>query len=132
VADVVAGNLPLMFANVGNVRGLVQSGKLKALGVTSARRLAQFPDAPALSELLPGFESSAWFGLFGPAKMPADVVKRVSDAARAAVRAETMRRRLEADAGTPVGNSPEEFAAFVRADVPRWAKLVKYSGATPD
>lgn len=132
VADVVAGNLPLMFANVGNVRGLIQSGKLKALGVTSARRLAQFPDAPALSEVLPGFESSAWFGLFGPAKMPADVVKRVSDAARAAVRAETMRRRLEADAGTPVGNSPEEFAAFVRADVPRWAKLVKYSGATPD
>jgi tripartite-type tricarboxylate transporter receptor subunit TctC len=132
VADVVAGNLPLMFANVGNVRGLIQSGKLKALGVTSARRLAQFPDAPALSEVLPGFESSAWFGLFGPARMPADVVKRVSDAARAAVRAETMRRRLEADAGTPVGNSPEEFAAFVRADVPRWAKLVKYSGATPD
>ena len=132
VADVVAGNLPLMFANVGNVRGLIQSGKLKALGVTSARRLAQFPDAPALSEVLPGFESSAWFGLFGPARMPADVVKRVSDSARAAVRAETMRRRLEADAGTPVGNSPEEFAAFVRADVPRWAKLVKYSGATPD
>jgi tripartite-type tricarboxylate transporter receptor subunit TctC len=64
--------------------------------------------------------------------MPAEVVKRVSDAARAAVRAETMRRRLEADAGTPVGNAPEEFAAFVRADVPRWAKLVKYSGATPD
>jgi tripartite-type tricarboxylate transporter receptor subunit TctC len=132
VADVVAGNLPLMFANVGNVRGLVQSGKLKALGVTSARRLPQFPDAPAIAEVLPGFESSAWFGLFGPAKMPAEVVRRISDAARAAVRAEAMRKRLEADAGTPVGNSPEEFAAFVRADVPRWAKLVKYSGATPD
>ena len=132
VADVVAGNLPLMFANVGNVRSLVQAGKLKALGVTSARRLPQFPDVPALAEVLPGFESSAWFGLFGPAKMPPDVVKRISDAARAAVRAETMRRRLEGDAGTPVGNSPEEFAAFVRADVPRWARLVKYSGATPD
>ncbi|MFM7533739.1 MAG: tripartite tricarboxylate transporter substrate binding protein [Rubrivivax sp.] len=132
VADVVSGNLPLMFANVGNVRGLVQSGKLKALGVTSARRLPQFPDAPAIAEVLPGFESSAWFGLFGPAKMPADVVKRISDAARAAVRAEAMRRRLEGDAGTPVGNSPEEFAAFVRADVPRWARLVQYSGATPD
>ena len=132
VADVVAGNLPLMFANVGNVRGLVHSGKLRALGVTSAKRLPQFPDAPAIAEVLPGFESSAWFGLFGPAKMPADVVKRISDAARAAVRAEAMRKRLEADAGTPVGNAPEEFAAFVRADVPRWARLVKYSGATPD
>jgi tripartite-type tricarboxylate transporter receptor subunit TctC len=132
VADVVAGTLPLMFANVGNVRGLVQTGKLKALGVTSAKRLPQFPDAPAIAEVLPGFESSAWFGLFGPAKMPPDIVKRISDAARAAVRAETMRRRLEGDAGTPVGNAPEEFAAFVRTDVPRWAKLVKYSGATPD
>jgi tripartite-type tricarboxylate transporter receptor subunit TctC len=132
VADVVAGTLPLMFANVGNVRGLVQTGKLKALGVTSAKRLPQFPDAPAIAEVLPGFESSAWFGLFGPAKMPPDIVKRISDAARAAVRAETMRRRLEGDAGTPVGNAPDEFAAFVRTDVPRWAKLVKYSGATPD
>jgi tripartite-type tricarboxylate transporter receptor subunit TctC len=132
VADVVAGTLPLMFANVGNVRGLVQTGKLKALGVTSAKRLPQFPDAPAIAEVLPGFESSAWFGLFGPAKMSPDIVKRISDAARAAVRAETMRRRLEGDAGTPVGNAPEEFAAFVRTDVPRWAKLVKYSGATPD
>jgi tripartite-type tricarboxylate transporter receptor subunit TctC len=132
VADVVAGTLPLMFANVGNVRGLVQTGKLKALGVTSAKRLPQFPDAPAIAEVLPGFESSAWFGLFGPAKMSPDIVKRISDAARAAVRAETMRRRLEGDAGTPVGNAPDEFAAFVRTDVPRWAKLVKYSGATPD
>ncbi|MEY3475472.1 MAG: hypothetical protein RL087_1930, partial [Pseudomonadota bacterium] len=61
-----------------------------------------------------------------------DLVRRVSDAARAAVRAEAMRKRLEGDAGTPVGNAPEEFAAFVKADVPRWAQLVKYSGATPD
>ena len=132
VADVVSGNLPLMFANVGNVRSLVQTGRLKALGVTSAKRLPQFPDAPAIAEVLPGFESSAWFGLFGPAKMPPDLVRRISDAARAAVRGETMRRRLEADAGSPVGNAPEEFAAFVRADVPRWARLVKYSGATPE
>jgi len=132
VADVVAGNVPLMFANVGNVRSLVQSGRLKALGVTSPRRLPQFPDAPAIAEVLPGFESNAWFGLFGPAKMPPELVRRVSDAARAAVRADAMRKRLEGDAGTPVGNAPEEFAAFVKADVPRWAQLVKYSGATPD
>jgi tripartite-type tricarboxylate transporter receptor subunit TctC len=132
VADVVAGNLPLMFANVGNVRSLIQAGKLRALGVTSPARLAQFPDVPAIAEVLPGFESNAWFGLFGPARMPAELVRRTSEAARAAVRGETMRRRLEADAGTPVGNTPEEFAAFVRADVPRWARLVKYSGATPD
>ena len=132
VADVVAGNVPLMFAAVGNARGLVQAGKLRALGVTSAARLPQFPDVQAIGEVLPGFESSAWFGLFGPAKMQPDLVKRVSDAARAAVATDAMKKRLEADGGTPVGNAPDEFARFVAADVPRWAKLVKYSGAKPD
>ena len=132
IADVVAGNVPLMFAAVGNARSLVQSGRLKALGVTSPKRLPQFPDAPAIAEVLPGFESSAWFGLFGPAKMPPDVTKRIADAARAAIATESMRKRLEADGGTPVGNTPEEFAAFVRADVPRWAQLVRYSGAKPE
>lgn len=132
IADVVAGNVPLMFAAVGNARSLIAAGKLKALGVTSRTRLPQLPAVPAIAEVLPGFESSAWFGLFGPARMAPDVVQRISDAARGAVRSEALRKRLEADAGVPVGNAPEEFAAFVKADVPRWAKLVRYSGAKPD
>ena len=132
IADVVAGNLPLMFAAVGNARSLIAAGKLRALGVTSPQRLPQLPEVPAIAEVLPGFESSAWFGLFGPAKMAPELVKRISDAARAAVLSEAMRKRIEADGGTPVGNTPEAFAAFVKADVPRWARLVKYAGATPD
>ena len=132
IADVVAGNVPLMFAAVGNARQLIAAGKLRALAVTSARRLPQLPDVPALAEVLPGFESSAWFGLFGPARMAPELARRLSDAARAAIQGEAMRRRLEADAGEPVGNTPEEFAAFVKADVPRWARLVRYSGATPE
>jgi tripartite-type tricarboxylate transporter receptor subunit TctC len=132
IADVVAGNVPLMFAAVGNARSLVAAGRLKVLGVTSPTRLAQFPDAPAIAEVLPGYESSAWFGLFGPARMPADVTQRFSDAARAAIRGEGLKKKLEADAATPVGNTPAEFAAFVKADVPRWAALVRYSGATPE
>lgn len=132
IADVVAGNVPLMFAAVGNARALIAAGKLKPLGVTSRARLPQLPQVPAIAEVLPGFESSAWFGLFGPAKMVTDLVQRISDAARAAVRSEALRKRLEADAGVPVGNAPDEFAAFVKADVPRWAKLVRYSGAQPD
>ena len=132
VADVVAGSVPLMFAAVGNTRGLVEAGKLRALGVTSAARLPQFPDVPAIAEVLPGFESSAWFGLFGPAKMAPDLVKRISDAARAAVATDAMKKRLAADGGTAVGNAPDEFARFVAADVQRWAKLVKYAGAKPE
>ncbi len=132
VADVVAGNVPLMFAAVGNARSLVAAGKLKALGVTSPQRLAQWPDVPAIAETLPGFESSAWFGLFGPAQMASELVARISDAARAAVQGEGMRKRIEGDGGTPVGNAPGAFAAFVKADVPRWAQLVRYSGAKPE
>ncbi len=132
VADVLAGNVPLMFAAVGNVRSLVAAGRLKALAVTSSQRLAQMPDVPTMAETLPGFESSAWFGLFGPPKLAPDLVKRISDAARTAVKSDGMRRRIESDGGTPVGNAPDEFAAFVKADVPRWARLVRYSGAAPD
>lgn len=132
IADVVAGNVPLMFAAVGNSRALVAAGKLRALGLSAPRRLPQWPDVPAIAETLPGFESSAWFGLFGPARMAPELVKRLSDAARAALQLEPMRKRLEADGATPVGNAPEEFARFVKADVPRWAQLVRYSGAKPE
>ncbi len=132
VADVVAGNLPLMFSPLLNTRGLIQAGKLRLLGVTSPKRLPQFPDWPAIAETLPGYQSQAWFGLFGPARMAPDLVRRISDAARTAVRSDNIRRRLEGDAAQAVASSPEDFAAFVKADIPRWAELVRYAGATPD
>ena len=132
VADVVAGNVPLMFAPVVNTRALIQAGKLKALGVTSPQRLPQFPDVMAIAEALPGFESRAWFGLFGPAKMPGELVQRISDAARAAMKGDAIRKRLEQDAAEAVASSPEEFARFVKADIARWAPLVQRSGATPE
>ena len=132
VADVVAGNVPLMFAPVVNTRALIRAGRLKALGVTSPQRLPQFPDVMAIAEALPGFESRAWFGLFGPAKMPGELVQRISDAARAAMKGDAIRKRLEQDAAEAVASSPEEFARFVKADIARWAPLVQRSGATPE
>jgi tripartite-type tricarboxylate transporter receptor subunit TctC len=132
IADVMAGHVPLMFAAVGNARSLIQSGKLRALGVTSTQRLPQLPGVPAISEVVSGFESSAWFGLFGPAKMAPQLAKSIADAARLATQTEGFRKRLEADAAQAVGNSSEEFAAFVKSDIARWAKLVKYSGAKPE
>lgn len=132
VADVVAGNVPLMFAPVVNTRALIQAGKLKALGVTSLKRLPQFPDVMAIAEALPGFESRAWFGLFGPAKMAPDLVQRISDAARTAMKSDTIRKRLEQDAAEAVASSPEDFSRFVKADIARWAPLIQRSGATPE
>ena len=132
VQDVLAGQVELMFAAVGNVQQHLRAGKLKALGVTSPHRLAALPDVPAMADTLPGFESSAWFGLFGPAKMAPDLLRTWSDAARAAVQSPDVRRRIEAEGATAVGNSPQDFARFVVADITRWREVVKFSGAKPE
>lgn len=132
IQDVIAGQVELMFAAIGNAQAQVKAGKLKALGVTSAKRLPSFPDVPAIAEVLPGYESSAWFGLFGPARMAPELSKRISDAARQAIAAPEVRRRLDAEGAQAVGNSPEEFSKFVQGEIQRWARVVKFSGAKPE
>lgn len=132
VQDVLAGQVQLMFAAVGNVQQHIKAGKLKALGVTSARRLPEFPDLPAIAETLPGYESSAWFGLFGPAHMPPEVTRRIADAARQTIGEPAMRKRFDSEGVIPVGNTPEQFAPFVQSEIKRWAQVVKYSGARPE
>ncbi|HET7835663.1 tripartite tricarboxylate transporter substrate binding protein [Variovorax ginsengisoli] len=132
VQDVLAGQVQLMFAAVGNVQQHIKAGKLKALGVTSAKRLPEFPDLPAIAETLPGYESSAWFGLFGPARMPAETTRRLADAARQAIAEPAMRKRFDSEGVIAVGNTPEQFGPFVQSEIKRWAQVVKYSGARPE
>ncbi len=132
IQDVIAGQVDLMFAPLVNTLPQIRAGRLKALGVTSKQRLTQLPDVPAIAEVLPGYESSAWFGLFGPARMDPALTKRLSDAARQAVQNPDVRRRLETDGATAVGNAPEEFGRFVQAEIERWGKVVRYSGAKPE
>ena len=132
IQDVLAGQVEMMFANVGNAHAHLKAGKLKALGVTSPKRLPGFPEVPAIAEALPGYQSNAWFGLFGPGRMDAELAKRISDAARQAIAAPDVQRRIASEGATPVGNSPDEFARFVHAEIQRWAKVVKYSGAKPE
>ncbi len=132
VQDVLAGQVNLMFAAVGNVQQHIRAGKLKALGVTSRQRLSALPDVPAISDTLLGFESNAWFGLLGPAKMSPELVRTWSEAARAAVHQTDVRQRIEAEGATVIGNSPQEFARFVVADIARWREVVKFSGAKPE
>ena len=132
VQDVLAGQVELMFAAVGNVQQHIRAGKLKALGVTSSTRLQAMPEVPTIAETLPGYESSAWFGLFGPARMPTELTRRLSDAARAAVHTPEVRKRIEHEGATPVGNSPEAFAKFVDSEIHRWGAVVRYAGAKPE
>jgi tripartite-type tricarboxylate transporter receptor subunit TctC len=132
LTDVLAGQVDLMFISTVTGMQQVKAGKLRAYGVTSARRLPAFPDIPAISEVVKGFESNAWFGVFGPAGLPADITRVLNDAVVKAVNSPELKKRLEAEGALPVGNSPAEFAAFVREDLKRWGPVVKYSGAKPE
>lgn len=132
IQDVLAGQVELMFANIGNAQQYIATGKLKALGVTSLKRLTAFPDVPSIAETLPGFESSAWFGLFAPARLSAEMTKKLSEASILAIQTPEVRRRIEAEGASPVGNSPQEFAKFLEQDIARWREVVKFSGAKPE
>jgi tripartite-type tricarboxylate transporter receptor subunit TctC len=132
IADVMAGQVQLMFAPMVGAQVQVRAGKLRALAVTSAKRLPTMPDVPTIAEVLPGFESSAWFGLFAPPRMAPDLTRRMNEAARQAIASPDVRKRLESEGLQMAGNSPEEFAAFVQSEIKRWGEVVKYSGAKPE
>jgi tripartite-type tricarboxylate transporter receptor subunit TctC len=130
LTDVLAGQVELMFASTINVLPHLQGGKIKVLGVTSAEPMKQFPGVKTIGATIEGFESNAWFGLFGPAGLPAEVAARLHEAARAAVESPSFQSRLEADGARPVTMEPQAFADFVVQDVKRWAEVIRFSGAT--
>src|ERR1700694_2782626 len=132
LTDVLGGQVDLMFISLVTGTAQVRAGKLRAFGATSAQRQPLFPDLPAIGEVVQGFESTAWFGVFGPANLPADITNRLNAAIVAAMTNPGMREQLQNEGAMPVGNSAAEFAAFVRDDVQRWAPIVKQSGARPD
>jgi tripartite-type tricarboxylate transporter receptor subunit TctC len=129
MTDLVAGQVELMFASVVTASAQIKSGKLKAIGTTSAKPLAAFPKVAPVAETLPGYESNAWFGVFGPAKFSPEVLKTLNSAIVKAVNAPPIKARLEIEGAEAIGNTPEQFAAFVKMDVEKWAKVVKATGA---
>ena len=132
MTDVLGGQVDLMFISLVTGTAQVRAGNLRAYGVTTAKRLPSFPDVPAISELVPGFESMAWFGVFGPAKLPAAITEKLNGVIAGALKSAKLREQLRNEGATPVGNSAADFAAFVREDIKRWAPIVKQSGATPN
>jgi len=132
LADVLGGQVELMFISAVTGTAQVRAGKLKAFGVTSAARLAALPDVPAIGETLPGFESNAWFGVFGPARLAREVTQKLYEAVTGSLATPELKGHLAAEGASAVGSTPDRFAAFVREDVKRWAPVVKYSGAKPE
>jgi tripartite-type tricarboxylate transporter receptor subunit TctC len=132
LTDLLGGQINLMFISLVTGTAHVRAGKLRAYGVTSAQRQPSFPDLPTIGEIVPGFESNAWFGVFAPANIPAGITDKLNAVIVAALDNSKLRERLQNEGASPVGNTPAEFAAFVREDIRRWAPVVKQSGATPN
>jgi tripartite-type tricarboxylate transporter receptor subunit TctC len=129
MGDVVGGQIPLVFTAIATAQQFVRSGKLKGLGVSSARRSGSLPDVPTFVESgLEGFVVDSWVGILAPAKTPPPVVARLQKEI-AAVLAEPETRERYATLGIePVANAPEQFAEQIRADLARWEKVVRQAG----
>jgi tripartite-type tricarboxylate transporter receptor subunit TctC len=132
LTDLLGGQIDLMFISVVTGTEQVRAGKLRAYGVTSDKRQTAFPDLPAIGEVVPGFESTAWFGVFAPAHLPDAITEKLYATIAAALSEPRLREQLKTEGATAVGNTPKEFTAFVREDIERWAPVVKASGAKPN
>ena len=130
--DLIAGNVSFMFANILSVLPHVNSGRLRALAITSAKRSAIVPSLPTVAESYPGFESGSWYALFAPAGTPKDAVARVNEAVNRAMQAPEVRDKFIAQGAEPLTGTPQDTAAYTRAEVTKWAKVVKASGARVD
>ena len=125
--DVVGGHVSLMFAALSIVKGSVGAGKLRMIGVGSDRRSGEFPDVPTISESgVPGFEAKSWFGLVAPAGTPPEIIKKINEDVTKVISDPAFARQYLAAQGlVPITGTPEEFAAFIRAETKRWGKVVK-------
>jgi len=133
LADVVGGQVTMTFDNITTAWPLVKGGKLRALAVTTAKRSPIAPDVPTLAEAgLAGYEIGSWQGVFAPAGVPAEIVKRFNAEIVRIVNAPDVRQKLLDMGAEPAPNTPEEFAAMVKAEVTKWGDVVRKSGATVD
>ena len=128
MTDLLAGHVDLMIDNLGNALPLVRAGKVKALGVASETRIAELPDVPAIAELFPGFQASAWFAIVAPPKTPPEIAAKLSQAIADTLRLPDVAKRFDDLAVKPVGSSPAETAAFLKQETERWRKVIVAGG----
>lgn len=134
VQDLIAGNTQVMFDNLTSSLPHIRSGRLKALAVTSRVRSPALLDVPTMEEAagLKGFDATAWFGLLAPAGTPREIVEKIHRDVAKILAAPEMRERFAAQGALAVGDTPEQFAAFIRSEIDKWTKVVKFSGAKVD
>ncbi len=132
LADLLGGQVDMMCDNLGVSLPHVRSGRLKALAVASAKRVATLPDIPSLAETLPGFESQAWFGIVGPPKTPAAIADTVSSAVMEVLKLPDVQKRLADLSAEPMGLGPGESAVFMKQETERWGAVIRAAGVKLD
>lgn len=133
VIDTVSGQTTLLFAAYPSITTQVKAGRLKALAVTSAKRIEIAPQLPTVAEAaLPGFESNQWWGFYGPAGLPPPIVTKLNAEMNRILRLQDIKQRFAVDGAEPGGGTPAELAAYLKADYERWGKVVKTAGIKPE
>ncbi len=124
IPDLVSGKVDVLFDSLPSGLPHVKEGRLRALGITSAKRSALLPDLPAISESVPGYETVTWFGLYGPKGLPAELATRLSNGINQALQDPDVKERLARLGIDPVGGTPAQFAAMANADRAKWKKII--------
>ena len=131
--DVVAGYVSLMTPSMLSALPHIKSGRMRAYGVTSAKRASGVPDIPTIAEAgVPGYEAVQWFGILAPAGTPREIINKLHSGVVRALQDAELRKRFINDGAEPVGGTPEEFAVLIRSDTAKWAKVIKEAGIKPE
>ena len=129
LTDLIGGQVQVMFGDMPSSIEFIKAGKLRALAVTTVTRSEALPDLPTVSDFLPGYESSAWYGIGAPKNTPVEIVERLSKEISAALADPKMKARLTSLGGTTLDGSPSRFGTLIADETQKWAKVVKFSGA---
>jgi tripartite-type tricarboxylate transporter receptor subunit TctC len=133
VIDLVAGRTQIGVAGTPPLLQHVKAGKLRAVAVGTPNRIAVLPEVRSVAEQgYPGFETSQWYGLIGPAKLPEPVVRKLADEAAKAMRSKAVLDRLAVESAIPVGSTPQEFAQFIATEQARWKEVIQNANIRPD
>ena len=132
VTDVIGGRVTMLFTTTISAAPHIKAGKLRALAITSAKRQSSMPDVPTIGETLPGYRAEAFQGMVAPAGVPQAIVNKVSAEVARVVRLPDVSQRFELDGAEPVGSTPKEFAAFLKAEMQKWDKVIKDAGIKPE
>jgi tripartite-type tricarboxylate transporter receptor subunit TctC len=131
LTDLMGGQVQVFFATSPGTTDYIKTGKLRALAVTTAARVAELPELPTVGDFVPGYEASQWYGIGVPRNTPAEIVERLNREINAAIADPGMRARFAAIGGEPLPGSPAEFGKLIAEETEKWAKVVRSAGIKP-